>query len=458
MSGSRCIARDRRGAVRTLTPATIRRAGLETSGILYPACSLDASLSTLAHLYPERRKQHFGGPSVPDLAKIDEDAERAVHNIGYAHSALKDVGVICLLVVAGAGWSGYRTFGAGGFRVGYLPVVFVSGVAAMFLVPLTARAIWRASRGRPLLTLTASGVVLHSAGVRLPWSNVAEIQIIHRVGRHRRTDIVVFVPVDPGMALHGLRGRARWFARDAVRRVGGPILVRVGSMRSPLPEVLNTIRALTSAPIRHKDLRGGRSTVGRTAARPVTTTRQRIGSAALTLSAAIAFVAQPLLAVALISLWLTPYSKQNPACGAEGTCTDGFLWSATAALWVGMLVIEFAAAMIVHRRARAGLVQTRWPLGRRIKATVVAGSAVALAVLLQGGILRGLADHGAAARCETATRLERCSSGTDAVATGLFVRWNTMTLATELTTAFTTTMLTLAILHTRRRRATGGMK
>lgn len=165
---------------------------------------------------------------------------------GYRRAALVPVGIPAVLLPLVTAYAGYLALGAG---VVIAAVVFtVWGLVTLAFVPLYVRAVVRALRGAPLLTFSDGGVTLHSARVTLPWSNLAQIRIDHAPGR---SDLMVFVPLDQERVLEGLRGRPRWFARDGVRRVGGPIFVRTTQLASPVEEILTAARDRTSAPVRH---------------------------------------------------------------------------------------------------------------------------------------------------------------------------------------------------------------
>lgn len=127
------------------------------------------------------------------------------------------------------------------------PAIAVAGALPLYV--LTARAFWRAARGRPLLTLDAHGVRLHSARVALPWANVAEVRVVTAPPDVRT---IVFVPADAATALTGLRGLPRRFAKDGIARQGGPVFIRTDSLAVPLTALLTAIRTHTEAPIVHR--------------------------------------------------------------------------------------------------------------------------------------------------------------------------------------------------------------
>jgi hypothetical protein len=176
--------------------------------------------------------------------------------VGYRRSALAPPGVLALILPLATAYAGFLALGVGAVLAAVAFTVF--GLVTLVLVPLYLRAVVRALRGAPLLTFDADGVTLHSARVTLPWSNVAQIRIDHTPGR---ADMIVFVPEDPDRAVEGLRGLPRRFARDGIRRVGGPIFVRAAQLASPVEEILAAVRRSTSAPVRHH------RTLGRTPAR-----------------------------------------------------------------------------------------------------------------------------------------------------------------------------------------------
>ena len=189
--------------------------------------------------------------------------------VGYRRSSVLGLGVpLCVVLLAGTVYTGFLARG-----LSMLPaVVAFAGcvLASLVLVPLYLRAVVRALSGAPLLTLDGEGVTLHSARVRLPWSNVAAIRIDHSSGRRRSSDTIVFVPVDEVRAVEELRGLPRRFARDGIQRLGGPIFVRVTHLGRPLDEILAAVRRSTPAPIRHHHLGGTPLLTG-----PVTRKRRR---------------------------------------------------------------------------------------------------------------------------------------------------------------------------------------
>jgi hypothetical protein len=176
--------------------------------------------------------------------------------VGYRWAALASSGVpVVLLPLAGAS-AGVLTLHGG---VVLASVAFTGfGLVTLALVPLYLRAVVRALRGASLLTFDADGVTLHSARVTLPWSNLAQIRVDHTPGH---SDLIVFVPLDPERVLEELRGLPRRFARDGIRRVGGPIFIRTAQLARPAEEILAAARRSSSAPVRHH------RTLGRTPAR-----------------------------------------------------------------------------------------------------------------------------------------------------------------------------------------------
>ena len=170
--------------------------------------------------------------------------------VGYRRSALAPLGVFTAVLTLATAGTGSIAFGAG---LGLTTVAFAAcALLTLVFVPLFLRAVVRALRGAPLLTLDRAGVTLHSARVTLPWSNVGEIRIDTTPDR---ADLLVFVPVDDARAVEELRGLARRFARDGIRRVGGPIFVRVPQLARPIEDVLSAARHLSSAPVRRRSSR-----------------------------------------------------------------------------------------------------------------------------------------------------------------------------------------------------------
>lgn len=169
--------------------------------------------------------------------------------VGYRASSIVGVGFFALFLLLVTAYSGFLAFGIG---AAFFFVPFIAfGLVTLLIVPRYLRAAGRALRGAPLLSLDRDGVVLHSARIVLPWSNVEEIRIDHTAGRGARSDTLVFVPVDERAAVQALRGLPRWFARDGIKRLGGPIFVRAGHLAKPIEEILSAARRSTSAPVRH---------------------------------------------------------------------------------------------------------------------------------------------------------------------------------------------------------------
>jgi hypothetical protein len=168
--------------------------------------------------------------------------------VGYRRPAVTRAGLVPVILLVGTACTGLAAVGAGSV---YAVVGLVGCAAAtLLIVPLYLRAVVRALRGAPLLTLDRDGVTLHSARIRLPWSNVAQIRIGH-IGHGPAGDTLVFVPADESRVIAELRGLRRRFARDGIRRLGGPIFVRVDQLESPLDEVLAAARRWSAAPVRH---------------------------------------------------------------------------------------------------------------------------------------------------------------------------------------------------------------
>jgi hypothetical protein len=179
----------------------------------------------------------------------DRPTDDGVLAVRYRASSMVGVGFFALLLLLATAYSGFLAFGIG---AAFLFVPFIAfGLVTLLIVPRYLRAAARAFRGAPFLTLDREGVTLHSARIALPWSNVAEIRIDHTAGRGSRSDTLVFVPVDERAAVAALRGLPRWFARDGIKRFGGPIFVRAGHLASPVEEILSAARRSTSAPVRH---------------------------------------------------------------------------------------------------------------------------------------------------------------------------------------------------------------
>ncbi len=171
--------------------------------------------------------------------------------VGYKASALRSALLLSVVMAAAIAYAAYLTFGEGGGGAPLLPaaLLVVVALASAVIVPLSLRAGWRFVLRRPLLTLDATGVTLHSARVSLPWSGLSEIRISQR---GPLPDLLVFVAADPERALASLRGLPRWFARDGIRKVGGPVFVRVQDLSCPLDDVLAAARRYTDAPVNRR--------------------------------------------------------------------------------------------------------------------------------------------------------------------------------------------------------------
>jgi hypothetical protein len=172
----------------------------------------------------------------------------ALH-VGYRRPALAKAGLPSVLLAFGTAYTGHLA--SGGEAVA--TVAFAGcALATLLIVPLYLRAVVRAVRGAPLLTLDRAGVTLHSARITLPWPELAEIRIQHGAAG----DLLVFVPLDAARVLAGLRGLRRRFARDGMSRVGGPIFVRAAQLASPVEEILAAARHWSAAPVRHRHALG----------------------------------------------------------------------------------------------------------------------------------------------------------------------------------------------------------
>lgn len=166
--------------------------------------------------------------------------------VGYRRSALAPSGLFAALLALATVCTGSIALGDGLWLA--TAAFAVCALVTLFFAAFVLRALVRALRGAPLLTLDAEGVTLHSARVTLPWPNVAEIRIDHTP---KNADLLVFVPVDGDRAVEALHGMARRFAADGVRRVGGPIFVRVPQLDAPIEDVLAAARRLNAVPVRH---------------------------------------------------------------------------------------------------------------------------------------------------------------------------------------------------------------
>lgn len=112
----------------------------------------------------------------------------------------------------------------------------------------TARAVVRAATGRPLLTLDADGVELHSVRLRLPWSNVDKIRLMSSSPRGTNM-VLVFVPRDLRPVTRGRGPWMRWTARDYTRRYGSPLMITVNALAVDVDEVLRVASRYTDAPV-----------------------------------------------------------------------------------------------------------------------------------------------------------------------------------------------------------------
>ena len=179
-----------------------------------------------------------------------ETEPRPAVEIGYAWPGMRESVALSAIGLLLTGYVGLRAVGGGSVDPVFAVLSVVFGLSTALLAGYVARAVWRAKRRRPLLTLDSEGVVLHSARVSLPWSNIAEVRILNRSPDGRTAKLIVFAPVDAGRAVAGLRGMPRRFARDGIERVGGPIFARPHDMAMPLDQVLAAVRRLTTVPIR----------------------------------------------------------------------------------------------------------------------------------------------------------------------------------------------------------------
>jgi hypothetical protein len=168
-------------------------------------------------------------------------------SVGYRGAAVAKAAVPCLLLPCAAAYAVHLAWGQRPLFA--VPVSLAFVFVVVVFVPLFARSVVRALRGAPLLTIGPQGVTLHSARVRLPWSNLAELRVEHRPGRAEQ---LVFVPVDPAQVASAHRGTPRMFARSGSSRVGGPIFVRADQIAVPLEEVLAAVRRWTPVPVRHR--------------------------------------------------------------------------------------------------------------------------------------------------------------------------------------------------------------
>lgn len=171
-----------------------------------------------------------------------------VFRVGYRASSLAGSGLLTGIFLLATVYTGFFAFHGAVFL---LAAFVVCGLGTLFIGSLQLRAVTRALTGAPLLSLDREGVTLHSARVSLPWSNLKEIRIGHPADRGPNFDTLVFVPADESAAIETLRGLPRWFARDGIKRVGGPIFVRAGHLALPIEDIVHAARQWTSAPVRH---------------------------------------------------------------------------------------------------------------------------------------------------------------------------------------------------------------
>lgn len=176
-----------------------------------------------------------------------QSAPEPLH-VGYRRgsASLWRAGLLCALV--GTVTAMLIAYAVGGNAVAPYGAA-VCGLIFVFLAAMTGRAGWRAVRNRPLLTLDAGGVILHSARVTLRWLDVAEIRVVTRPDGVRT---VVFVAEDPDLALGRLQGLAFWFAKDGIDRLGGPIFVRAHDLAIELEQLLTEIHRFTAVPIKQR--------------------------------------------------------------------------------------------------------------------------------------------------------------------------------------------------------------
>lgn len=184
--------------------------------------------------------------------------------VGYRFPMLAKTGLLAVALPLFAAYCGYIAYGADDPTVAVVGLVGATmcALAALLIVPLYLRAILRALRGAPMLTLDREGVTLHSARVTLPWANVAEVRIDRMTGRGPGADTIVFVPVDENAAVAALRGLPRRFARDGIRRLGGPIALRAAQLTCPVDDFVAVLRS-ASVPVRLRHLPGRNPAVSR---------------------------------------------------------------------------------------------------------------------------------------------------------------------------------------------------
>lgn len=125
----------------------------------------------------------------------------------------------------------------------------VVGLFFVLFTVMTGRAVWRAVRNRPLLTLDAFGVTLNSARVSVRWCDVAEVRVVTAPGDVRT---VVFVAADEDLVLGRLQGLPYWFAKNGIDRVGGPVYVRAHDLAIDLEELLAAVHRFTAVPIKQR--------------------------------------------------------------------------------------------------------------------------------------------------------------------------------------------------------------
>jgi len=169
-------------------------------------------------------------------------------HVGYRRgsASLWQAGGLC--AVAAAVTAALITYVPGGNPVALCGAV-VSGLLFVVLAVVTGRAVWRAVRNRPLLTLDGSGVTLHSARVSLRWIDVAEVRVVTRPDGVRT---VVFVAEDADLALGRLQGLAFWFAVNGIDRVGGPVFVRAHDLAIELEPLLTAVHRYAAVPIKQR--------------------------------------------------------------------------------------------------------------------------------------------------------------------------------------------------------------
>ena len=170
--------------------------------------------------------------------------------VGYRRSPLFLSCLPVLVLLFGTIYTGFLMFGLKSVFLALLFVVFA--LVTLLFVPLYLRAVVRVLIGRPLLTLDGDGVAMHSARIRLPWSNVAEIRIDHTRSGRPAADMIVFVPRDEREVLATHRRWSRRFARDGIRRHGGPIFLRASVLACPIEKILAAAGRSAPVPVRHR--------------------------------------------------------------------------------------------------------------------------------------------------------------------------------------------------------------